>query len=274
MKKLFLAILLAVSATSAVASAKNPDVEFNGMNVTFDQPAVIMQNRTMVPVRKIFELMGVKVEWEAETRTVKTELNGRTVDITIDKSEILVDGKIEKIDAPARIVNNRTLVPLRAVSQSYGCKVEWEPKNGVASVFADWYIDAEKKQYQDELLNFDYFAGVEVIKTDKGVSLKSNGCSMTVTIEDSSEVTVNDEYISNLKNGLNKFSGLTLTNMIKVADKNAVKFGCYNKERTIHYAYAYKNGKAYDFALTMPSGAKRTDAEKLIYSMNDFLEKF
>ncbi len=274
MKKLFLAILACITATAATAAAKNPDVEFNGINVIFDQPAVIMQNRTMVPVRKIFELLGAEVIWDAETRTVKTELNGRKVNITIDKSEITIDGKTEAIDAPARIVNNRTLVPLRAVSQSYGCTVGWDSVNGIASVFAEWYVNAEKKQYQDGLLDFGYFFDVEAVKTENGVSLKSNACTMTVTTEESVAVTVNEQYIADLKKGIENFPGLTLMSIAKVNDKNAVKFSCYNSERTIYYAYAFKDGKAYNLALTVPIGAERIDAEKLIYSMNDFLEDF
>lgn len=258
----------------AIGSASATEVEFNGITVEFDQPAVIIENRTMVPVRKIFELLGAQVTWDSDTRTVKTELNGKSVDITIDKNEIIINGKSEAIDASARIVNNRTLVPLRAVSQSYGCKVSWDSKAGVASVFADWYANAEKKQYDSDIVSLGYFFDVLPTVTENGVSFRSNACTLSVGAEKSDAVTINDAYLADLKKGISKFSGLTLLEMRKTEGKNAVKFSCRNNERTIYYLYAFKNGTAYNLALTVPVGAERIDAEKLMYTINNFAEKF
>ncbi len=275
MKRLIFVIsMLWLFMAAPATAANNPDVEFNAIKVEFDQPAIIIENRTMVPVRKIFELLGATVEWDNDTRTAKADLNGKKVEITIDKNEIIVDGKAEAIDAPARIINNRTLVPLRAVSQSYDCTVSWDNDTRTASVFSPWYTENERLQYSDDFFSFGYFADVKLIKTESGVSLKSNACSATFTTEDSEKITVNEEYIEDIKRGIDNFPGLTLLDIKKTDGKNAVEFSCYNKERTIYYFYAYKNGKAYNVAVTMPVGAERTDAERLVYSAKDFLNNW
>ena len=276
MKKGLIAFVFASSLvflTSAYAQSR-VNVEFNGLLVEFDQPAIIADNRTMVPVRKIFELLGATVTWDAEARCAKAELSGKKVEITIGEKEITVDGVKREIDAPARIVGNRTLVPLRAISESYDCKVGWDAKSATAMVFSDWYVSSEKLSWSDDYINLEYVFDCTPTAVDGGVSIRSNSCTLSVTSEECLEVTVNDKYIEDLKNGLKKFSGLELLHIEKIEGKNAVIFSVENKERTIYYVYAQKDGRAYNLALTVPVGAERIDAEKLRFSQKYFIENF
>ena len=70
--------------------------------------------------------LGAEVEWDDETKTVISEMGESTVTMQIGNKSITVDGVIKEIDVPAQIVNDRTLLPVRAVSESYGCLVDWD----------------------------------------------------------------------------------------------------------------------------------------------------
>ena len=101
-------------------------VELNGEELEFDQPPIIVDNRTLVPLRVIFEALGATVDWEQETQTVYSELYGTTISLKIGDDVMYKNGSPIKLDVPARVVNNRTLVPIRAIAEAYGASVDWD----------------------------------------------------------------------------------------------------------------------------------------------------
>lgn len=105
-------------------------VRVNDKYVDFDQPPVIVESRTLVPVRAIFDAMGIAVEWDQATRTVTATRGNTQIKLTIDSNIMkkTVDGvetSIE-IDVPAKIVSSRTLVPARAPMENFGASVRWD----------------------------------------------------------------------------------------------------------------------------------------------------
>ena len=99
----------------------------NGTALTFDPGAEpqIVEDRTMVPLRAIFEALNVQVNWDGNTKTVTATGRDRQVVLTIGQKEITVNGIKTEIDVPAMIISDRTMVPVRAVAQSLGCTVDW-----------------------------------------------------------------------------------------------------------------------------------------------------
>ena len=96
--------------------------------VTLDVPAQIIGDRTMVPLRAIFEALGADVLWNAENRSITSTLGDVTIVITIDRKVMYKNGAEVLLDVPAQIVSDRTLVPVRAISESFGYKVDWDAK--------------------------------------------------------------------------------------------------------------------------------------------------
>lgn len=153
MKKILsLLTALAMSASMAVcvsaADKENaePDVIVNGSGIIFDdQNAKIVDDVTLVPARGVFEAMGNTVSWDGETREVKvTASTGvREVLITIDSDVMKVttyktifERTTEEVtlEVPAQIVNDRTMIPLRAVSEAFDCTVEWDADNYAVNI--------------------------------------------------------------------------------------------------------------------------------------------
>ena len=102
-------------------------VILDGEIVVFDiaQPALV-NNRTMVPMRKIFEALGATVTWDNTTQTAKAQKGDMTVEITIGNNIMYSNGNAIGIDSPALLMRSRTYVPVRFVSNALGVKVEWD----------------------------------------------------------------------------------------------------------------------------------------------------
>jgi uncharacterized YkwD family protein len=117
---LFLLIQLGFSSYAA-----GIQVTVNDTAVQFDQEPIIENDRVLVPVRKIFEALGATVSWTERTQTVTANKNTTVIILQIGKYTMLQNGKIITLDVAPKIVGDRTLVPIRAVSESFGAQVEW-----------------------------------------------------------------------------------------------------------------------------------------------------
>jgi alpha-tubulin suppressor-like RCC1 family protein len=116
-----------VGGASAPVSAAQSQitVTLDGKPIAFDQPPIIENGRTLVPMRAIFEALGATVYWNGDTRTVTATRGDTTIVLTVGSAAALVNGKRTELDVPAKLVNSRTLVPARFVAESLDCKVDW-----------------------------------------------------------------------------------------------------------------------------------------------------
>ncbi len=100
-------------------------VTLNGEAIEFDVPPQIIESRTMVPLRAIFEALGAEVDWDDATKTAIGVKGDITVKITINDNILYKNDKAIELDVPAQIVDSRTLVPVRAISESFEVNVDW-----------------------------------------------------------------------------------------------------------------------------------------------------
>lgn len=114
--------------------AKPITVTVNGTPVIFDQPPVIFKGRTMVPMRAIFEALGTQVNWDAEKQTVTATKGGITIMVQIGSQQATVNGAGKTLDVPAQIIKNRTMVPVRFISESLGAEVNWDAKSRTVTI--------------------------------------------------------------------------------------------------------------------------------------------
>lgn len=132
-------------------------VNVNGEEVEFtDQEPIIKEDRTLVPFRDLFEKMGTKVEWDEKTKTVTAD-NGINVQLTIGSDIAKVDGKEVKMDVPAEIVNGRTMIPLRFVSENLGYTIDFNNENYPIYEIEVYNISKEEldKKRDEELKAFE-----------------------------------------------------------------------------------------------------------------------
>ena len=127
-------ISVAGSTGPAPPSQRTIRVMLDGRPLTFDVPPQLMNGRTLVPLRAIFEALGATVDWSEATQTVTATKGTTTVVLTIGSTSPTVNGTAVTIDQPGVLVNGRTLVPLRFVGESLGVKVDWDPNTWVVTI--------------------------------------------------------------------------------------------------------------------------------------------
>jgi len=97
----------------------------NGVEVFFDQPPIIENGSTLVPLRAIFEALGAKVDWNPSTQVATAVKKDTTIMLKVGDSFLTRNGEEIKLEVPAKIVSDRMLVPARAVAESFGAEVFW-----------------------------------------------------------------------------------------------------------------------------------------------------
>ena len=123
-------------------------VQVNDEVLGFSTPPVTENDRTLVPMRFLFEKLGAEVNWDETTNTAIATMpadvteqiqtfgmaKGKSVSFSIDNITATVNGETAAMDVPARLVNDKTLVPLRFLSENLGYTVTWDEANNTAII--------------------------------------------------------------------------------------------------------------------------------------------
>lgn len=168
-KKISFLLVVLIMLFASTCFAVTANVQLNGKIIDFTDDngnkvdAQIINNRTLVPLRKIFEELGCIVEWENETRTAIATKEDVKLILQIDNNNVkkIVNGKetIIKLDVPPTIYNNRTLVPLRFIAESLDKQVGWDSQNYTAIIIDYNYFAnslSNKAKYLYEILENGY----------------------------------------------------------------------------------------------------------------------
>ncbi|MBE7063298.1 MAG: copper amine oxidase N-terminal domain-containing protein [Ruminococcaceae bacterium] len=119
---------------------KNPlrdiAVLYNGNSLFFDVPPLLEDGRTLVPLRAIFEAMEAEVSWDDRTKTVYAKRGETHIVLPVGAPSFTKNGTEILLDVPAKIEKGRTLIPLRAVADALGCKVDWQGETRTVLLFS------------------------------------------------------------------------------------------------------------------------------------------
>lgn len=139
-----LMVMCMVTVMTGTAFAK-PSLQVYIDGKKMQSEAKILQSRTMVPFRDVFEGLGAeKILWDKDTKTV-TGIKGDTaVTLSIGNPVAFVNGQPETLEVEPTIVGSSTLVPLSFISQKMGYKVAWQGKSKMVQIMSLPYYDQVK----------------------------------------------------------------------------------------------------------------------------------
>ncbi len=122
--------------TVATVSLKlgSPYIYSNNKVTEIEAAPFVENNRTFVPLRAIAEALGAKVDWNGDAQEITITKGSRVVKMTIGSTDYTVNGEAKVMDVTPVVVNNRTLVPLRAVGEALGKVVYWNGEKNIVSV--------------------------------------------------------------------------------------------------------------------------------------------
>lgn len=123
--KLFLTLAFVYLFSLTAFGADAVPVYVDGKQIQTDVPAQIIEGRTMLPIRAIFENLGLEVQWDGDTKQAIGSKENTHILLKVGENTALVNGKEVSLDVPALIVDGRTLAPVRFVAESCGYEVVW-----------------------------------------------------------------------------------------------------------------------------------------------------
>lgn len=126
--------LLLISLIPVSYATDEISVYIDGVAVEFDQPPVIIDGRTLVPMRALFEALGASVTWYNDIQVAMASAPGISLFIFADNNHMTRNFIGVTLDAPARIINGRMFVPLRVISEVFGMNVEWNSSTQTISL--------------------------------------------------------------------------------------------------------------------------------------------
>jgi len=253
MKKLFTALLLVMALTSmlpgdnayAGLQGKSGDVVIavNGQRIATDVTPFIYNERTVVPLRGVFEKLGAEVNWIADQRTVIVKYQNTEIRIQIGNTSAYVNGSEKFLDVPPIIYNDLTMIPLRFISENIGMWVQWVPEAKLATITDPSYFSTLQTE-KNTVLGFttnDY-------KGDTG------SYNSVITYSD------NIDYIATFSYQVSSNGGLKLTGE---SQKSTVDFSNSNNIKPLVLIHNFVNGQ-FDKDVAHSILSDKTKREKLI----------
>ncbi len=116
----------------------SPVMNVNGVEKEIDPGRetcpIIENDRTLVPVRAAVEEMGGTVEWDEEEQAVTLTKDGKIIRLVIGSNEAELDGEARILDAAPVVINDRTMLPIRFIAESFGYSVDWDENTQIITI--------------------------------------------------------------------------------------------------------------------------------------------
>ncbi|MGH2454208.1 MAG: copper amine oxidase N-terminal domain-containing protein, partial [bacterium] len=131
------AALAGVAVPQPPLAAQGPiSVVLDGAPLLLDVPPIQIEGRILVPLRGIFERLGAKVIFDADTQTVTATRESVTILLRLGSREARVGDRIVTLDVPPLALRGRTFVPLRFVSEALGARVDWDERARTVLIYS------------------------------------------------------------------------------------------------------------------------------------------
>lgn len=109
-------------------------VKLNDEFLSFSAAPVVINGRTLVPVRFLFERMGANVTWHESAKAVTITYGDTTVDLAVGGDVISVNGEAKKTDCAPQLINGKTMFPMRFIAEELGFTVNYDEANKIAEI--------------------------------------------------------------------------------------------------------------------------------------------
>ncbi|SMC37781.1 phosphate ABC transporter substrate-binding protein PstS family protein [Papillibacter cinnamivorans] len=131
---MFLAVMLFTAMIPAASAATTISIKIDGQTVSSDTAPYVENGTTLVPVRVITEYLGADVSWVQAKQQAVVKTAGYTVVFTLGSKNYTVNGVTKTLLLAPRAVNQRTMIPLRALSEAIGADVDYDAATKTAVV--------------------------------------------------------------------------------------------------------------------------------------------
>ena len=161
-------------------AAKEVKIEIDGKEmVPKDMPAVIIDGRTMLPMRQIAQELGCEVNWNEAAKQIYVMRGSDIIVFTVDSKTGYENGKEFTMDVPATIVNDRTMLPVRALADALHLNIKWNDPNRIVSIQSgDTVVKDEPKAPESGQTTAGTLTGIQTPSakdTDQTFTIQADG---------------------------------------------------------------------------------------------------
>lgn len=187
-------VLIAGTVSGMAANPSTVKIFVNDSELSmYDQevkkeiPAILYKSRTLVPLKKTFEIYGLSIKWNAKDQVIESMTSsGKKIWLQVNNAKAKVGNESLVLDVPARVISNRTYVPLAFIGKAIGNAPEWDAENYIVNIYTDGTNDLNLK----------------LIPATYGLPMRNNN---KITF-----VASNEKRISIKKENVNFFDGIAL----------------------------------------------------------------
>ena len=264
---IFSVVLTVCSVSNSFAGI---GIKVNNQPLKGEAQPQIVNGRTLVPVRTIFEALGANVDWDSDTKTIKAKKDNISVVMVISQDYITVNGETVDMDASAMIMGGRTYAPARYVAETFGYNVEWDSKS--KTVLINKTINQVNTEKSTETTTVVTTKAETTTKktevTTKKTKVPNKVETTTKKVEKSTETTTMSAQ-EILNSSPIEGVGATVFKLVKNDIKNAFKL--------YHIGNANSNNRfsqsTYNKFMEMWKSTAKTDVEKQFVSQSQIVYK-
>ena len=196
-----------VAVPSMVCAESDINVVINGVTQNYDVMPQIVNGRTLVPMRAIFEALGAEVTWIDATDTVVGARDRSFIKLRLNSDTYYINGVEQptKIDVPAQIIGGRTMVPVRFIAETLGENVSWDADTKTVIIdssylknvaVSDKLATLPSTMHRDIPRSFDKSNELsDLIYYDDG-SAGETSDNILSRLPEGKEIFTNDEFVS------------------------------------------------------------------------------
>ncbi|HCC07848.1 MAG TPA: hypothetical protein DEP72_06800 [Clostridiales bacterium] len=252
-------------------TAKPIKLMVNGKQVDTEMPPIILNDRTLVPARDVFEKLGAKVKWDEKYKQVYIIYGSKTIILTINNKTAYINQITSELDVPAKLINGKTMIPVAFVAKGLGFKVNWVEKTRIVEVNETATSGSIKTDTtSEEILKAHDIAKTTLewkndkdIETYKNFSISKRDYS-DVNIDDVSLIKVDNENIDLVITASDRVSNIThsrIDNKLIIDIDNSIMEFNANKYTIIDNLFIK--------GITTTQVSKEPNKSKIVFELKD-----
>ncbi|NMA82833.1 MAG: copper amine oxidase N-terminal domain-containing protein, partial [Epulopiscium sp.] len=178
--KIFLIILLTFTYSNIILwgapASQSLQLRYGGKDITYTSPPttlkidgqtiipgamppVIIDGRTLVPVREVFEQLGASVGWDDHTQEITIIWEDKFIVLQVDNPMAMVNDNVQTMDVPPKLITNKelnitkTMVPFRFITETFGFENIWDPENYIVNAISPQVTIPKPEEQDPEIPN-------------------------------------------------------------------------------------------------------------------------
>lgn len=134
-------------------------LQVGGEILDTDMPPIIFEERSVVPARAVFEKLGADISWDAGKAEVGISMKDTKILLKINNKTAVVNGAKHEMEIPAKIVNDRTMIPIRFVGETLGMKVGWDNQKRLIAIDKPKQEETKRDDIKIKSVNYEADSG-------------------------------------------------------------------------------------------------------------------